>query len=190
MRKWWRLPRKGWVAPVAIVVAVGIIVALAFYVRGFQGTSNDPIALPPSPGASLGSPSPSKPHAKHPHKKGHGKQVVVPGGGPTLTLGSGGGSGLSFSGGHTMVVHVESAEPIGVIGYLSPTSPDLSYGTAKNVGRSWTVRTTVAGPPKYAIIWIYGAKDGTPVSCSITLDGKVADRETTKGPYGRQICFA
>jgi hypothetical protein len=181
-----RLTRKGWVAPLVAVLAVGLVVALAFYVRGFQDTGPDPAALPtaPPPSATLGS-SPSDHHAKHPHKNARGQ--VVAGG---LTLGAAGGPGLSFSGGHTLVAHVESSEPIGVIGYLAPTSPDIAYGTARNVGTSWTVRTTVAGRPKYAIIWIYGAKDGASVSCSITIDGKVADRESTKGPYGRQICFA
>jgi hypothetical protein len=177
-----RLTRKGWAAPLAALVAIGIIVALAFYVRGFESTSNDPVALPtdsPAAGAPHGSSAPSK--------NAHGTQVVVPGGG-TATLGAG-GSGLSLRGVHTLVAHVESSEPIGDIGYLAPTSPDLSFGTAKNVGKSWTVRTRVTGRPKYAIIWIKGAKDGTSVSCSITIDGKVADRQRTKGPYGRQICF-
>jgi hypothetical protein len=187
-----RLTRKGWVAPLAAVVAIGILVALAFYVRGFEGTGDDPQALPtdsPAAGSPLGSPDPLGQHHRHPGKNGHGTEVVVPGGGPTVTLGAG-GPGLTISGGHTLVAHVESSEPINVIGYLSPTSPDLTYGTVKNVGRSWTVRTTVSGPPKYAILWIYGAKDGASVTCSITIDGKVADRKTTKGPYGRQLCFA
>lgn len=186
-----RLTRKGWLAPLAAVLAIGILVALAFYVRGFEGTSKDPVALPTgtsTSGAGLGSPDPSKHRSEHPGKHPRGTEVVVPGGGPTVTLG--GGPGLSLAGGHTLVAHVESSKPIGIIGYLSPTSPDLTYGTAKNVGKSWTVSTTVAGQPKYAIIWIYGAKDGASVTCSITIDGKVADRETTKGPYGRQICFA
>jgi hypothetical protein len=184
-----RLTRKSWLAPLAAVLTIGILVALAFYVRGFEGTGDEPVALPsPTSGATLGSPEPTKHRSEHPGKHPNGTEVVVPGGGPTVTLG--GGSGLSITGGHSFVVHVESAEPIGIIGYLAPTSPDLSYGTVKNVGTSWTVRTTVSGPPKYAIIWIYGAKDGTSVTCSITIDGKLADRETTKGPYGRQICFA
>jgi hypothetical protein len=189
-----RLTRKGWMAPLAAVVAIGILVALAFYVRGFEGTGDDPQALPTessTTGSQLGAPDPLGQHPRHHGKKGDdgdGTKFVVPGGGPTVTLG--GGSGLTIAGSHTMVAHVESSEPINVIGYLSPTSPDLTYGTVKNVGRSWTVRTTVSGPPKYAILWIYGAKDGASVTCSITIDGKVADRKTTKGPYGRQLCFA
>ena len=187
-----RLSRKGWLAPLAAIVAIGIVVGLAFWVRGFQGTSSDPLAAPTDTGG------PGAPHSRSPSndKHGHGKKkhskdptVFTPSDGPPVTLGAGGGPGLSIGGGHTLVAHVESSEPIGVIGYLSPTSPDLTYGTAKNVGTSWTVRTTVSGRPKYAILWIYGAKDGTSVTCSLTIDGKVVDRESTKGPYGRQICF-
>jgi hypothetical protein len=187
-RRW---SRASWLAPLAAIVAIGIIVALAFYVRGFQGTSNDPAALPTDTGA------PGAPHSngssghkhRHPDKNAHGTKVVVPSGGPTVTLGGAGGPGLAIAGPHTMVAHVESSEPISVIGYLSPTSPDLTYGTAKNVGTSWTVHTTVSGRPKYAILWIYGAQDGARVTCSITIDGTVVDRKSTKGPYGRQICL-
>jgi hypothetical protein len=191
------MSRTAWVAPLAVLVAIGVIVALAFYVRGFQGTGNDHVLLPTDSapaGASGSSTSAHKHKHKHKHGKKHGKhghKITVPGGGPTVTLGSGGG-GLHLTGNvHRLVVRVHSKEPIRTtIGYFVPTSPDIPYGKAKNVGNSWTVRTTVTGKPHYAIIWIYGAKDGTPVTCSLTLDGQLAVRKTTVGPYGRQICYA
>jgi hypothetical protein len=177
MRKW-RLTRKARVAALATLVAIGIVVALVFYVRAFQDAgSNYPVALPtddnPAAGPSRGPSAPSK----HPRKHAHGTPEASRSGPPAHGV-------------HTLVAHVESAEPIGVIGYLVPTSPDLSFGKAKHVGKSWTVRTRVTGRPKYAIIWIKGAKDGTSVSCSITIDGKVVDRQRTKGPSGLQACSA
>jgi hypothetical protein len=164
-----RLTRKVWMIPLAFLVAVGMVVALGLYVRSFRSTRYPPITLPtafPGGGAPYGSSTP----ARHPGTNAHR------------------GSKPSRPGVHRLVAHVRSSERIGVIGYLVPTSPNHSYGKVKNVGKSWTVRTRVTGRPKYAIIWITGAKDGTPVSCSIAIDGKVVDRQRTKGPYGRQAC--
>jgi hypothetical protein len=169
-----RLTRKVWVALLAALVGIGLVVALAFYIHGFQETGNHPVAL------STDSPAAGTPHGpsaptRHPGKHAHGTP-------------SAGGSGPSRPGVHTLVVHVKSSEPIGVISYLVPTSPDHSFGKVKNVRRSWKLRTRVTGRPKYAIIWIKGAKDGTSVRCSITIDGKVVDRQRTKGAAGLQAC--
>jgi hypothetical protein len=190
------MTRTAWVAPLAVLVAIGVIVALAFYVRGFQGTGDDHALLPTNTGAPGGASGLSAHGHKHKHKHGkkHGKhshktKFVVPSDGPTVTLGAGGG-GLTITGQHTLVVRVTSSAPIPAVGYLAPTSPDIPYGTAKNVGKNWSVHTTVSGKPKYAIIWIYSGKSGAPVTCSITIDGKLADRKATTGAYGRQICYA
>ena len=189
-----RLTRMGWVAPLAAVVAIGIIVALAFYVRGFQGTTHDDVTLPsdsPAPGVPHGTSTSSTHHRKHPGKhpgKHSGSPTdAVPSG---VTLGAGGG-GLTITGTHTHDgPRSFSRAPIPVIGYLAPTSPDIAYGTAKNVGTNWTVHTTVSGQPKYAIIWIYAGKSGAPVTCSLTIDGKLRVKKTTTGAYGRQVCYA
>jgi hypothetical protein len=185
------MSRTAWVAPLAVLVAIGAIVGLAFYVRGFQSTGDDPVGLPSVTRPPSVAPGSSAHEHKHKHKKKHGKhghRVVVPGG-PTVTLGAG-GDGLSVTGPHKLVVRVSSSAPIPAVGYLAPTSPDIPYGTAKNVGKHWTVHTTVSGKPKYAIIWIYAGKSGAAVTCSITIDGTVRDRKTTSGAYGRQICYA
>lgn len=190
------MSRTAWIAPLAVLLAIGVIVALAFYVRGFQSTGHDPVGLPGGSSPSAGAPvSSAHQHKSGKHSKKHGKhgghgksETSTPSGGTTVDVG--GGSGLTITGEHTLVARVTSAAPIGEIGYLAPTSPDISYGTAKNVGKSWTVHTTVTGKPKYAIIWIYAGKSGTPVTCSISIDGKVRSHETTSGPYGRQICYA
>jgi hypothetical protein len=164
----WRLTRKMWAIPLAAVLAIGIVVALAIFVRSYERSDYAPIGLS-TDRAAAGDPHHSSARFKH---------------------AGAGGPGPSPGDVHTLVVHVESSERIGVIGYFAPTSPDIRYGKARNVGKSWTVRTTVTGRPKYAIIWIRGAKDGTSVSCSITIDGKLADRKRTKGPDGQQICSA
>ena len=131
MRKW-RLTRKAWVVPLAALVAIGIVVALAFYVRGFQRTGNDPVALStdsPAAGAPHG---PSAPN-RHPSKHAPGTP-------------SASGSGRSRRGVHTLVAHVKSSEPIGVISYLVPTSPDLSFGKAKNVAQELELSDQGHGP--------------------------------------------
>jgi hypothetical protein len=186
-----RLSRMGWVAPLAAVVAIGIIVALAFYVRGFQGTGSDAVPLP-THSRSPGAPRATSP-AKHQHRKHSGKHSHKHTGEPTsvpgVTLGAGGG-GLTITGTHTLVVKVHSSAPISTIGYLAPTSPDIAYGTVKNISTNWTVHTTVSGSPKYAIIWIYAGKSGAPVTCSLTIDGELRVKKTTTGAYGRQVCYA
>ena len=83
-----------------------------------------------------------------------------------------------------------SAGPIGQVGYLVPTSPDHSYGRAEHVGTNWAVATTVTGKPYYALIFVQANRTGVPITCTITIDGRVASRKSTSGAYGRQVCLA
>ncbi len=175
MRKW-RLTRKAWVVPLAALVAIGIVVALAFYVRGFQRTGNDPIALPtdsPAAGAPHGSSAPSK----HPGKHARGtpeRERVRPFGAAACTRWSRTSNRPSRSGSSAI-----SCRPARI-------SLTARSGTSARAG---LCGPGSRGRPKYAIIWIKGAKDGTSVSCSITIDGKVVDRQRTRRALPRlQAC--
>jgi hypothetical protein len=89
---------------------------------------------------------------------------------------------------HSVVLTVTSAAPIGVVGYVVPTSTDRSSGTAKGVGTSWSLSTTAYGDPDYAQLFAQAGPGGNPVTCTITIDGRVTERRSTDGPYGQLFC--
>lgn len=111
---------------------------------------------------------------------------------PKLTFTAQGGPGFTIvpAPRHVLVLSVRSAVPIGTVGYLVPTSPNHNYGTARQVGTRWSMRTTVTGKPYYTALFIQAGATGSPVTCSISLDGKVVDTKSTTGAYGRQVCVA
>lgn len=183
--------RTVWLRVAGIGAVVAMVIAIAFFVNGFESTGSD-AAPRPSAGASGGITSPSEAPATSAKKHTVAtKKYVVPGTGQTLTLGAGGGGiTIDSSNVHTLTARVTSAAPLYAIGYLIPTSLESPYGKSLHPGSSWSVTTKVNGKPKYAIIWISAGKGGVPATCSITIDGQVAVSETTSGPYGRQVCFA
>lgn len=183
-----RQGRRVWPILLASGLIVGLVVAMAFFVRGFDDTGTDNIAAPGAGGAlssAVPVPSPS------PVKSGKTK-YIVPGGGPTVTLGAGDGGGLKLNhkNQHHLVAHVTSAAPIYAVGWLIPTSLSNSYGKSMSPGRSFTIDTTVTGRPYYSLLWVYAGASGVPVTCTISIDGKLASRKTTQGAYGRQVCYA
>lgn len=89
---------------------------------------------------------------------------------------------------HHILLHVSSEQPIGTVGYIMPTSLRESSGIVKNVGRSWSLTSTVYGDPDYAQVFVQAGYRGFPITCTITVDGHVTDRRSTEGPYGEMIC--
>ncbi len=111
------------------------------------------------------------------------------------TFGAGGsGAGLAGGGGvanqpsHTVTLSMTSEAPLGTVGYIIPTSLRDNYGVRKNVGRSFSVTTTAYGEPDYAQGFAQAGQRGFPVTCTITVDGRVTERQTTAGPYGALFC--
>lgn len=89
---------------------------------------------------------------------------------------------------HQILLRVTSAGPIARLGYLIPTSPDHSSADMRDVRSPWTLRTIAYGNSGYAEVFIQTDSSGTPITCSITVDGKVTSMRTTSGVYGRQVC--
>ena len=79
--------------------------------------------------------------------------------------------------------------PLGLVAYIIPTSRKHHYGQAKVSGTSWSLTTTVYGNPKYATAFAQAGPRGLPVTCTITVDGKVTERRSTKGSYGAMWCL-
>lgn len=103
-------------------------------------------------------------------------------------------TGLSGSGGtlsiraRRITLSATSSEPIGVVGYLVPTSRDRSNGTATGVGTSWSLSTLVYGTPDYAQMFLQAGPSGATITCTITVDGKVTEQRSSSGPYGQLFC--
>jgi hypothetical protein len=181
------------VLPLALAagVVVGLVCAMAFFVRGFDHTGDGPRSAAPAStprAAPAASATPARPRI--PAATPTAGRYVVAAGGPTITLGAGGGGLHIVDNRHRLVARVWSAAPVYAVGWLIPTSLDHSYGKDMHPGRSFTIDTRVSGRPKYALLWIYAGASGAPVTCTISIDGVVRSEQTTSGPYGRQVCYA
>lgn len=87
-----------------------------------------------------------------------------------------------------ITLSVRSAAPIGILGYVIPTSQDHPSGKVTGVGRSWSLQTIGYGRPDYARIFLQANTIGTPITCTITVNGRVTEHSSTEGPYGRMMC--
>jgi hypothetical protein len=85
-------------------------------------------------------------------------------------------------------LEVFSAQPIGIVGWQVPTNPDTPSGVSRGVGKHWSKTIIAYGRPDYARLFFGAGPSGTPVTCVITVDGKVTERRSTDGPYGRTMC--
>ncbi|MCR1786453.1 hypothetical protein KVF89_28220 [Nocardioides carbamazepini] len=85
-------------------------------------------------------------------------------------------------------LEVFSQQPIGIVGYQVPTSLTDPSGTVKGVGTRWSLTTIAYGNPDYARLFFGAGPSGTPVTCVITINGKVTERRSTEGPYGQTMC--
>lgn len=100
-----------------------------------------------------------------------------------------GGSMYKYLPKHHIVLRATSRAPIGTIGYIMPTSLNESSGVVKNYkGTSWSISSTVYGDPDYAQIYLQAGSRGYPITCTITVDGKVTEQRSTEGPYGQMVC--
>jgi hypothetical protein len=86
------------------------------------------------------------------------------------------------------VLSMTSAAPIAYVGYIVPTSLDHSTGTVTSPGTSWSLTTTAYGPPDHAQLFSLAGPAGVPVTCTITVDGRVTETRTTSGPYDQLFC--
>ena len=110
----------------------------------------------------------------------HGKKFALPG--------LQGGTLYRNQPRHHVVLTVTSEVPIGTVGYIVPTSLRESYGVTKDAGTFWQLSTTAYGDPDYAEIFVQAGARGYPITCKITVDGRVTEQRSTEGPYGQMMC--
>lgn len=176
----------------AIAAALAVLTCVGLFVHAYQqaGPAHHDADAPGASGHAApvpsASPSPSAEPAAAPANAFDPNALSLP---PyTITPPPAPGFAFATPAEHHIVLAASSRHAIGRVGYLAPTSPDHPSGDVKHVGRAWTVRTTVTGSPYYALVFVQAGADGTPITCSITLDGKLLSRKSTSGAYGRQVC--
>lgn len=89
---------------------------------------------------------------------------------------------------HHLVLRLWSDHKLPFVIYNIPTSRDHPGGRSTDLGRSWTLSTTVYGKPDYAQLFTRSGFEGYPITCQITVDGRVTARLTTRGPWGKIFC--
>lgn len=185
--------------PKALVVVSALVVACAVMgVWGLSGRSGSP-SSEPTLGLATPTATPSRP-LRIPTAPPSAEVTPAPGApgvpaGPA-TVGNAlmdqpglpGGSLYANIPKHHVELSVTSAAPIGTVGYIVPTSLHESHGIDRNVGTSWSLSTIAYGRPDYARIWVQAGPRGEPVTCTITVDGRVTAHHSTDGPYGQMMC--
>jgi hypothetical protein len=91
---------------------------------------------------------------------------------------------------HTVRMEVTAKGSVASLGYLVPTSDVTPYGVLHNVTQPWSKTLTAVGTIYLAGIFIQNGRDATSATCTIYIDGQVADQQTFLGPYKRGICIA
>lgn len=185
-------------AAAGALATVVVLVLVWLMVRGTDKPQEEPIAFPSGlpTATSTGNPLEELPSTAAEVQAKTKKAFEAFGKGLSSGLTSGTLSIPGLQGGslyenlprHRVTLRASSAEPIGTVGYVVPTSYRNSSGIVKKVGRSWQISVIAYGDPDYAQLFLQAGALGAPVTCTITVDGKVTERRSTEGPYGQLIC--
>lgn len=170
-----------------VLAAIFLVAAIALFVNLYRSSS------PNSPGAS----------GNGDGAAGLGSGTGIPS--SAITAGSGDTSflknfpsqltrqlGRNFTGqhGHTVVLTVTSGGTVSRLGYLVPSAERDQFGDHRNIARGWTQTFVAHGPyGPYSAIFIQTDRAGTPVHCTVTIDGVEKDSQTISGEYGRGLCY-
>ena len=177
--------KRGAAALLVLAVAAGLVLFVQVYNAGSKLPAVDGTgAQPGGPAAPLGpSPSPSRP------AKGVAADAGISSFPASLTskIGRRPLAGMPT---HTVRMEVTARGSVASLGYLVPTSDVTPYGVLHKVTRQWSKTLTAVGTIYLAGIFIQNGRDATSVTCTIYIDGKVADQQTFVGPYKRGICIA
>lgn len=97
-----------------------------------------------------------------------------------------GGSG----GTHHVVLTISAPSPVATrLGWKVPTGHGTASGKDGYVGASWSHSVTARGDSGLAELYVMIGDTKGAVTCTITVDGKVADRSSTSKPYHSIMCI-
>ena len=174
------------------------VVCLVVLVWGLTGGSGTQVDEP----STLGLPSPLATPTRTPSRSLNG--LPTPSGTPTSVsqvlsgfpsagmgalgpglVGSGGVNGLPA---HSLVISAGSDGPLLGVGWRIPTADGKRAGKDTSYQKSFRHATTVYGRPDYAQLYTRVGPDSSHVWCTVTVDGKVTERQEAHGPWGAVFC--
>ena len=192
----WMRHNKTKAAAATAVVTGALVMAFALATLMFGGSEATARADVPVDSPSIDVPEYVAPTTE-PASNGQPTGIpAVPDGSVPSFAGAGANTlrGLDGNGGivgipkHRITLSLTSPGPIAYVGYIVPTSLDNDTGTVKDLGTSWSMTTIGYGPPDYAQMFSLSGPTGVPITCTITVDGRVTEKRTTTGPYDQLFC--
>jgi hypothetical protein len=182
--------RGKWVLVVLACIAVLVIGLLA---QGFLSSPAPAVHLPQAAGGTATTPapdpSPSASKTGHGHKGSNGQVVTDPVQQLRNVLPDNPLNHLHGGQLHEVTISASSAGPMPVVGYLVPTGMGSAYGSVGGHRSPWSLHEQALGSGYLAALFIQAGRDGLPVTCTVTVDGKVTSSESTSGGYGRAVCL-
>lgn len=177
----------------AVALGLALVVGLIYVAVHRQQEGSEPVAVDPAGPSATTSPAKHHPHHRHKHQHLVATTASAPGLGGGLPAGGApvGLLGHGFVGHgphHSLTATVSGGDPLGRVYYIIPTSNEYRRGYHDTYATSWSLSTTVWGSPRYAVVGVQANYKGTPVSCTISVDGHVTDHRTSRGPYSVIWC--
>ena len=173
---------------VGVVCAVALI--LGMLAEGFFSSPAPAISAPD--GLAVSSTPPASPLASKPPKKhgadGRNRLVSNPVQQLRKVLPDNPLNHLKTGEIHEVTIRAYSSGPMAVVGYLVPTGLGSTYGSVHG-RKSWSTTEQALGGGYLAAMYLQTDKSGRPITCTITVDGKVTSTQTTSGSYGRALCL-
>lgn len=90
---------------------------------------------------------------------------------------------------HNVTISASAPGHMAVLGYLVPTGLGSAYGAVHTNRPYWSMSEQALGKGYLAAVFIQTGRTGIPITCTVTVDGKVTSRETASSPYGRAVCI-
>ena len=195
----WRRRMKGIVKSkrgrwTLIGLACALVLVLGLLAQGYFSSPAPAVTMPGSAGGAglnlTPSPLPSSPPPSH-HKPGskNGQLVQNPVGQLRQALPDNPLNHLNRGLLHNVTVSASAPGHMAVLGYLVPTGLGSAYGVVHTRQHSWSMSEQALGKGYLAAVFIQTDRSGIPITCTVTVDGKVTSTQTASSPYGRAVCI-
>lgn len=175
------------------VIAIAVIVAsLALRSGRDDEKAVDPVAKPSASASTEATATPTRRHKRS--RQREPLAAAAPGGAPNASVFGlppgmqGSGSVTSLPPHHVTITWSAPRSAVGVVAWIIPSSQDHEQGKATSYGHSYSLSTTVYGNPKYAAVFAQADVHGNPITCTITVDGRVTERRTAAKPFSAMWC--
>jgi len=89
---------------------------------------------------------------------------------------------------HHVVIAAQSDGPLMAVGWWIPLADGVREGSDTSGSRSFSHGDRTYGDSDLARILAYGGPYSKTTTCTVTVDGKVTDRQSAKGPYAKVFC--